>query len=45
MEMHVHVVVDAMVVAVAELVAYAFAIFKHMDEVLFLEECQSAENP
>ena len=44
MEMNMHVVVYSMVVAVAELIAHAFTVFKHMYEVLFLEECQSTED-
>ena len=44
MEMNMHVVVNGMVVAVAKLIAYPFTVFKHMDEVLFFEECQSTED-
>ena len=44
MEMNMHVVVDSMVVAVAEFIAHAITVFKHMDKVMFLEERQTAEN-
>ena len=44
MEMNMHVVVDSMVVAMAELIAHTITVFKHMDKVLFLEECQGAKD-
>lgn len=44
MEMNMHVVVYSMVVAVAEFISHAIAVFKHMDKVMFLEERQTAEN-
>ena len=43
-EVNMHVVVDSVVVAVAEFIAHAITVFKHMYEVLFLEECQSTED-
>ena len=43
-EMYVHVVVDGMVVAVAEFIARTFTVFQYMDEVLFFEKCQGAED-
>ena len=44
MEMNVHVIVYTMVVAVAEFITHTFSVFKHVDEMLFLEECQSTED-
>ena len=44
MEMNMHVVVDSMVMAMTELIAHTITVFKHMDKVLFLEECQSTED-
>ncbi len=43
-EMHMHVVVNSVVVAVAKFIAHTFTAFKHMDEMVLLEECQSAED-
>ena len=43
-EVNVHIVIDRMVVAVAELIAYTFTVFKYMDKVLFLEERQGSED-
>ena len=43
-EVNMHVVVNRMVVAVAEFIAHAITVFKHMDEVMLLEERQTAEN-
>lgn len=45
MKMNVHIVVDSMVMAVAEFVTHPFSVFKHMDEMLFPEKCQSTEDP
>lgn len=44
MEMHMHVVVYGMVAAVAKLIAGAFAILQHMDQMLFLKKRQRAED-
>lgn len=44
MEVNMHIVVDCMVVAVAELIARAFTVFEHMHKVLLLEERQGAED-
>ena len=44
MEVNMHIVVDGMVEAVAEFITHTFTVFKHMDEMLFLEECQSTED-
>ncbi len=44
MEMNMHVVVDSMVMAVAEFISHAIAVFKHMHEMMLLEECQSTED-
>ena len=44
MEMHMHVVVDAVVVAVAKLVAHAVAVFEGVDEMVLLEEREGAED-
>lgn len=43
-EMYVHVVVDGMVVAVAEFIARAFTVFQYMDKVLLFEKRQRAED-
>lgn len=43
-EVNMHVVVNRMVVAVAEFIAHAITVFKHMDKVMLLEERQTAEN-
>ena len=43
-EMYVHVVVDGMVVAVADFIARAFTVFQYMDKVLLFEERQRAED-
>lgn len=43
-EMYVHVVVDGMVVAVAEFVARAFTVFQNMDKVLLFEKRQRSED-
>ena len=44
MEMHMHVVVDTVVVAVAEFVAHAVAVFKRMHELLLFEKRQCPED-
>ena len=43
-EVNMHVVVNRVVVAVAEFIAHAITVFKHMDKVMLLEERQTAEN-
>lgn len=43
-EMDVHVVVDGMVMAVAEFVAGPFAVFHNMNKMCLLEKRQGAEN-
>ena len=44
MEVNMHVIVNRVVEAVAEFITHTFTVFKHMDEMLFLEECQSTED-
>ena len=44
-EMYVHVVVDGMVVAVAEFIARTFTVFQYMDKVLLFEKRQRSEDP
>ena len=44
MEVNMHIVVDCMVVAVAELIAHTFTVFEHMHKVLLLEERQGTED-
>ena len=44
MEVNMHILVDGMVVAVTKLIAHALTVFKHVDEMLFLEERQAAED-
>ena len=43
-EVNMHIVVDRVVVAVAKFIAHTFTVFKYMHKVLFLEECQGAED-
>ena len=43
-EMNMHVVVNGMVVAVAKFITHTFTVFKHMHEMLLLEECQGAKD-
>lgn len=43
-KVNMHVVVNRVVVAVTKLIAHAVTVFKHVDEMLFLEKRQGAEN-